>query len=207
MSDPIRVRVRTRRSLIPTAFFSILLVMAPLFGVLYWVAARRDLVPQVLAINLVLVIAGIGVLLRQLSVDTVVTASEIRGRGIFSPMVRVPLDRVAAVHLVPTYVGQATEPVTQLLVRDAEGRRLYRMRGNFWYEGDLRRVAAALPVAAVEVADPMPVREFYRAYPGSAYWFEDRPLLIGLLVAGALALAVAAIVLALRAVGIPLGIG
>ncbi len=67
-----------------------------------------------------------------------VTDTELRGNGIFSPMVHVPLDRIRSVLLVPTYVGQAPEAVTQLLVRDARGRRLFRMRGNFWHPQDLR---------------------------------------------------------------------
>ena len=77
--------------------------------------------------------------------------------------------------LVPTYVGQAPEAVTQLLVRDARGRRLFRMRGNFWQPADLRAVADSLPVRAVVIDEPMPLSEFFRAYPDSAYWFEDKP--------------------------------
>ena len=89
------------------------------------------------------------------------------GNGIFSPTVHVPLNKVATVAIVPTYIGQAPEAVTQLLVRDVRGRRLFRMRGNFWHAADLRAVADALPVRATVVEEPMPIGE---SLDGSPSW-------------------------------------
>ena len=206
MSHEVRVRVRPRRSLIVTALASIVLVMLPTFGVLYWFGAENDRILFVVVVHLALIAAAVLVLLRQLSIDTTVTDTELRGRGIFSPMIRVPLERIARVDLVPTYVGQAPEPTVQLLVRDTAGKRVYRMRGNFWASGDLERVAAALPVPAIVASEPIPLDEFFGAYPGSAYWFENRPVLVGtiLLVAIALGLATAAYVMTV--LGIPVAL-
>jgi hypothetical protein len=120
-----------------------------------------------------------------------VTRTELIGRGIFSPMIRVPLDKIAAVHLVETYVGQAPESVTQLLVTDEEGKRLFRMRGNFYQAGALQAIAAALPVKAQVASEPIGITEFFRNYPGSAYWFEHRPILRLVVFAVSLALALA----------------
>lgn len=184
MPESVRLLVRPKRDLLVTAMLSVLLAMIPLFAVLYWFAVDHGAVMTVLAGHVLVIVAATALLVRQLTVFTVVTDTEIRGRGIFSPMVRVPLARIASVHLVPTFVGHDPETVLQLLVRDVEGRRLYRMRGNFWPPGDLERVAAELPVAAQVGTEPMTLREFFAAYPGSAYWFENRPWLIaGLLVA------------------------
>jgi hypothetical protein len=123
-----------------------------------------------------------------------VTDTELRGNGIFTPMVHVPLDRIRSVIIAQTYVGQAPEAVTQLLVRDARGRRLFRMRGNFWHARDLRAIADALPVRPTVIDDPVAISEFFRTYPDSAYWFEDKPglkvALIGMLIVAALAIAV-----------------
>lgn len=173
--DDTVVRVVPRRSLLVSALASVLALLVPVSALFFWFAVPRGQGGYVTLALAIVAVVAVAVLLRQLSVDTVVTTTELRGRGIFSPLVRVPLERIASVALVPSYIGQASEPVAQLLVRDAEGRRLFRLRGNFWHPGDLRQVASALPVAATVVAEPMTLREFYAAYPGSAYWFENRP--------------------------------
>jgi hypothetical protein len=188
-----------------TATLSIVLVMLPVFGVLYWFAYEHNSVPLVLLVHLAALAVAIVILLRQLTVHTVVTDTEIRGRGIFSPMVHVPLDRIAAVDLVPTYVGQTPEPVVQLLLRDAQGKRLFRMRGNFWHPGDLERIAESLPVHARVGKEPMPLREFFSAYPGSAYWFENRPAIVAVLLAVAIVASLATAAWVMTILEMPLG--
>jgi hypothetical protein len=169
------VLVRPRRSLVSTAFVSVLLGMLPVFGVLYWFGVEHGSWRLVLVVNLAIIVACVVTMVRQLTVFSAVSATELSGRGIFSPIERVPLDRIASVTIVPTYVGQAPDPIRQLLVRDAAGQRLFRMRGNFWHAVDLKAIADALPVTATVVKEPISMPEFFRLYPGSAYWFENRP--------------------------------
>jgi hypothetical protein len=199
------VTVRPRRSLITTGVVSVALAMIPLFGVLYWFSIEHDSWPVVFVVHLIVTTLFVLAALRQLTVFSAVTETELIGRGIFSPMVRVPLSKIAAVHLIETYVGQAPESVTQLLVTDEEGKRLFRMRGNYYGEGDLKSIAAALPVPAQTTAEPIGITEFFRAYPGSAYWFEHRPILriVVFTVSLALALAIAAWVMTI--LGMPVG--
>lgn len=188
MTDDSAVRIVPRRSLLVTALVSVLLVLLPVSAVLYWFAIPRGQGLWVAVVQVVIVLASLGMLLRQLTVDAVVGDGELRGRGIFSPMQRVRLDDIARVDLVPVYVGQSPETVLQLLVRDADGRRVFRLRGTYWHTGDLEKIADALPVPTHVASEPMTRAEFFDAYPGSAYWFENRPWLI----AGILAVAVAA---------------
>lgn len=181
------VHVRPRRSLVSTAFISIVAGMLPIFGVLYWFGIQHGSWRIVLAVHLAIIVACVGILIRQLSVFSAVSETELSGRGIFSPVERIPLDQIDSVVMVPTYVGQSPEPVTQLLVRDPDGKRLFRMRGNFWQSGDLTAIANALPVTPQVVKDTMSVREFFQNYPGSAYWFENQPLVrVGMAVAAIL---------------------
>lgn len=193
MSETTLVTVRPRRSLLRTGFVSIVLAMVPVFGVLYWFSIEHGSWQSVLVVHVLVSLVAVGLLIRQTMVRSSVTETELVGNGIFTPLVRVPLDQIASVDLVETYVGQAPDSVTQLLVRDAEGRRLFRMRGSFYHPGDLPKIAAALPVTPDVVSEPIGLSEFFRAYPGSAYWFEHRPVLrivafaVGL--AGALAIA------------------
>lgn len=190
VTDDTSVRIVPRRSMLVTGLASILLVLLPVSAVLYWLAIPRGQGAWVALAQLVVVAASFAVLWRQLTVETVVADGELRGRGIFSPMVHVPLSEIASVDIVPVYVGQSPQAVPQLLVRDAGGKRLYRLRGAFWHQGDLEKVADALPVPARVATEPMSPAEFFVAYPGSAYWFENRPWLV----AGLLALAIAACV-------------
>ncbi len=197
-SATILVLVRPRRSLVSTAFISIALGMLPVFGVLYWFGIQHGSWRIVLAVHIAIVVACFGILIRQLSVFSAVSETELSGRGIFSPVERVRLDRIDSVVMVPTYVGQAPEPVTQLLIRDSAGKRLFRMRGNFWHPGDLTAIADALPVTTQVVKDPISVQEFFQNYPGSAYWFENRPLVrVGMGVAAVVLIAaITALILA-----------
>jgi hypothetical protein len=198
------VRVKPRRSLMSTAFVSVVLAMIPVFGVLYWSAVQHDRWALVFIVHVTITVACLATLGRQLTVFVAVTESQLIGRGIFSPMLRVPLSAIASVTIVPTYVGQSPDAVPQLLVRDASGARLFRMRGNFWHAGDLRAVADALPVPATIVHEPISSREFYRNYPGSAYWFEDKPVLWIGVVALALAMVVAATAWVMTIFGMPI---
>jgi hypothetical protein len=184
------MRVRPRTGLLWTAVLTLLLVTAPLYGVLYWFAIPRGQLLPTLSGHIAVVLVGVAIGLRQLSVFAEVRDGVLQGNGIFTPLVRVELSRIASVDLVATYVGLRPNPVQQLLVRDAAGRRLFRMRGNFWPDDVLTRVTAALPVPATVTAEPIDVKEFFRRYPGSAYWFENRP-----------AVTAAGIVLGLAAVG------
>lgn len=207
MTDTALVTVRPRRSLLTTGFVSIVLAMIPLFGVLYWFSLEHDSWFVVFVVHLIVTIAAVIVLLRQTTVYSAVTADELVGRGIFSPLIRVPLASIAQVDLIETYVGQTPEPVTQLLVRDAEGRRLFRMRGNFWNPGDLMAIAAALPVKASITSEPIGVTEFFQTYPGSAYWFEHRPILRVVVFAVGLVAAVAIAAWVMTILGMRVGFG
>lgn len=198
-----RVFARPKYSLLSNAFAAIVLATAPVFGVAYWFAAARAGIEFVALANVGVVIAGLLLLWRQLSIYAAVSDTELVGNGIFTPLVRVPLGEISHVRLVRTYVGAAPEPIVQLLVTGSGGRRLFRMRGNFWHAGDLKTIAAALPIPVETVADPMSMRDFFRAYPGAAYWFEDRKLLQILLIAAAALLALAAAVGIMLLLGLP----
>ncbi len=205
MTETTLVTVRPRRSLITTGVVSVALAMIPLFGVLYWFSIEHDSWRVVLVVHVIVTALFILAAIRQTTVFSAVTETELIGRGIFSPMVRVPLSKIAAVHLVETYVGQAPESVTQLLVTDDEGKRLFRMRGNFYREGDLKSIATALPVPTQTTAEPIGITEFFRTYPGSAYWFEHRPILRVVVFTVSLALAVAFAAWVMTILGIPVG--
>jgi len=187
------VRLRLRSGLLGTAAVTSFVSTLPLFGVFYWFGAHAGTWPEVLIVHAVVVVGCFAVGLRQITVFAEVRDGVLRGNGIFSPVWEVELDRIARVDLVDTYAGLTPRPVRQLLVRDASGARLFRMRGNYWNDGDLERIAEALPVAPITVTEPIDLRDFFRDYPGSAYWFEGRrtvvvvAIVLGVLAVGAMA--------------------
>jgi hypothetical protein len=205
VSDTALVTARPRRTLLRTGFVSIVLAMIPVFGVLYWFSIEHGSWLIVFIVHVFVSLAAVGVMIRQTMVHSAVTETELIGNGIFTPLVRVPLTSVAKVDLVETYVGQAPESVTQLLVRDADGKRLFRMRGSFYHPGALQEIAAALPVKAETTSEPIGITEFFRTYPGSAYWFEHRPILRVAVFAVALAIAVAVAAWVMTILGMPIG--
>lgn len=204
VTDEKIVRIAPRRSLMVSALVSILVVFIPVSAVLYWFAIPRGQVVWIALLQVVIVGAAFALLWRQLTVDTVVADGELRGRGIFSPMERVPLEKIASVDIVPVYVGQSPETVPQFLVRDADGRRLFRLRGTFWHASDLMKIADALPVPARISREPMSYPEFFAAYPGSAYWFENRPWLVAGLVAVVVVACIAVAIGMMTLLGMPI---
>jgi len=185
------VFARPKRSLLITGVVALVAALIPVVVAL--VVLRGDWLPTVL-VGSMAVVACVVLGIRQLTIHVRLTDRELSGNGIFSPMVRVDLDDVHEVLLVPTFVGAAPDPVLQMLVRDATGRRLFRLRGNFWDDGLLEKLAAALPVPVQTVAEPVTSKAFFETYRGSEYWFENKPGLriAAILGAGLLALAVAA---------------
>ncbi|AYF98212.1 hypothetical protein [Protaetiibacter intestinalis] len=198
-----RVRVRPKFSLLSNALASILLGTTPVFGVVYWFAASRGGLEFAVLAHAGVVVVGLLLLWRQLRVFCAVTDTELIGNGIFTPLVRVPLADIGEVLLVPTYLGAAPDPVLQLLVTDGSGRRVFRMRGNFWHRADLRTLAAALPVPTEHVTEPMALTDFFRSYPGSAYWFENRRPMQVAIVTVTLLLVLAAAVAIMVALDLP----
>jgi len=186
-----RLLFRPRRAMLATAWVATLLATSPVFAVLYWLTSDdRGVWIPVLVVHLTLFFLGVGVFLRQLAVFCRLSDDELSGNGIFSPVVRVRVDDIAEVIVVPTHVGVQSEPAVQYLMLDASGRRLFRLRGNYWNEADVEELLEALPVEPVRVTKPMRLREFWKAYPGSAYWFEDKPWLQVLGIAAMLAVVV-----------------
>lgn len=199
----IRMRIRPKHSLLSNAFASILLGTTPIFAVVYWFTSTHGGMGIAIAAHACVIAVGLLLLWRQLRVFCAITDDELIGNGIFTPLVRVKLDGIRRVQLVPSYLGAATEPVLQLLVTGADGRRIFRMRGNFWHEHELRAFVAALPVPAEEVREAISTREFFTAYPGSAYWFENRRPLQVAIVAVAVLASLAAAVWIMGALGLP----
>ncbi|MDQ4137864.1 MAG: hypothetical protein M3116_03325 [Actinomycetota bacterium] len=177
MASRFEFLMRPRRSLLRTAWIAGLVGSVPVFAVLYWQAIQTGgSIMIVVHTHLAVLIAALLTYWRQKSVFTGITQGALVGNGIFSPVVRVPLDEIQRVEFVQVETRDPEEPSLQFLALDVDGRTRFRMRAHYWHLDDLRALADRLGSAG-ERRDPMTAEEFFEAYPGSAYWFEKYPAL------------------------------
>ncbi len=169
-----RAVVRPRRSILWTALVSFAVTTLPVFGALYWFTAGLDEWPHLLLTQVLLTMACALVLWRQTTVFSASTGTHLVGRGIFSPLVSVPLAEIRHVVLADVYGHDGTDSSTQFLALDAHGRCRFRLRGQFYHDHDLERLADSLGVHVERDPDLHSARELFARYPGSAFWFEDR---------------------------------
>jgi hypothetical protein len=199
--------MRPRRSLLRTAWITLLVGSVPVFGVLYWQAAQTSgSVLTVAEVHVSLMIAAALTYWRQKSVFTGIADGALLGNGIFSPVVRVPLDEIHRVEFVQVETKDPDEPALQFVALDAQGRTRFRMRAAYWHLHDLHAVADRLGCAG-DRRDSLTPEEFFTAYPGSAYWFERHPVLRIALAAVGVVVAVLAATVLVAAAGMPTFLG
>lgn len=182
------VAVRPRRALVRTGALSLAVAMVPLTAAVRVATVSGGNWGLLVGMQIAALVLALAATLRWRMLETRVDERGLHGNGFLSPMLHVPPERIAAVYLVDTYVASG-DIVRQLLVTDAEGRRLFRRRGTYWGADALDRIAYALPVPVEVIDDPVSIRAFWRAHPSASYWFEDSPLVRSLVAGGVVLLA------------------
>lgn len=197
------VRVNPRSSLLRTGVQSYILLSLPLFGALYFLGAPRGTWPIALVVHAVTLVGVVAAYRVYRRTFIGVTSTEVHERGALGGVKVTPLNRIETAILVSTYRSSSTDTTEQLILVDSLRQRLVRMRGAFWSTSAMRAVVAATQAPLEESTEPVTTRVFFEEYPGSAYWFENRPVLTWLAVIVVLA-AVLGFVLGLMALmGIP----
>ena len=181
---PNRVSVRPKASLLRNVLSSVVLFSLPLYGALYVLGVPRGSWLVVLVSQCVGVALCVLVWARYRAISVVVSAAEIKEQGLFFRQ-RCPLDAVYRVILAEIYRSSSAETWHQLLVTDADDNRLLRMRGVFWGESEMRRVADAIGVPVMEPSEPVTQQAFMAAHPKSVDWYERNRALAALVLAAA----------------------
>jgi hypothetical protein len=199
------IYVRPRAGLLRNGILSFLVVSIPVFGALYLLGVPGGSWPIVLGFQLLtLVLAAVCYWRYRRTFVAVTTDNSIQERGFFVPFGTVPVSEVRSGVLVNTYRSSSSDTVLQLVLLGNGGKRLLRMRGSFWTEADMRAITTAIDVPVSVRPDAISTSALFEDYPGSAYWFENRPVL-AVLIATAMGLSVLALVLGLMSVvGIPI---
>ena len=172
---PVRLRVVPKRSLVRDGLLSYLFTTVPVFSALYLLGGPRgmNLVIVGLQASTVVVYAVALLLYRRVFIE--LDADSIVERPPIGRLRSHPLRGVAVVAVADTYRESSAEVVSLLFVGDSRGRRLLRMRGTFWEQGDIDRVTRAVGEERLQIHDPISVAELFERYPGSRYWFESNP--------------------------------
>jgi hypothetical protein len=176
--------------LVRNALWSILLISVPVFGVLIFFGLTNG-TWTIAVVGLVFcLLLGLIAYLLYRATYIGITDTAIDERGFWGARSSILRSEIASVVLANTYGLGSTEVVAQLVVRDAGGSRILRMRGSFWSVEAMRSAIAVIDVSPVVPPEPLSAKEFFARFPGSAYWFERRPILaivglIGMLLVGA----------------------
>jgi hypothetical protein len=186
------VLVRPKPEMTRIAVVTFFITTVPVFAVLYWYTAPMGVWPEILAAHLLIAGACLVTAWRQRRVFSAVSDEVLEGNGIFSKMESVPLSTVVRVVLVPVFRSHPNEATTQLVVLGDGDRCLFRMRGQFWNDADITRLVEGINRPTTREHEALSEIEFFDTYPGSAYWFERKPILrILLVVAATVAVSVA----------------
>ncbi|GAB3038926.1 hypothetical protein GCM10027052_18390 [Parafrigoribacterium mesophilum] len=141
---------------------------------------------------------------RYRAISVAVSETSIDEQGLFFRQ-SCPLGAVYRVILAEIYRSSSAETWHELLVTDAENKRLLRMRGVFWGESEIRRVAAAIPLPLTEIPEPVTRRMFVTAHPESVDWYERSRTLAALGLCAALIAAIGIVVGLMALAGVPVG--
>ncbi len=199
------VRLTPKRGMLRGVVWSILLVTVPVLGVLFFLGLGNGSWPIALAglvLSTGLCLIGYS-LFRATFIG--VTATTIEERGFWGSTTSSPRAEIASIALAKTYTAAAPDAVPQLIIRTARGSRMLRMRGTYWTLDDMRSVVAALDASPSLPIETMTAEEFFSRYPGSAYWFERRPLFRVLVVIAGFLVGAAAILGIMRVLGFRIG--
>ncbi|TFB47306.1 hypothetical protein [Cryobacterium tagatosivorans] len=151
-----------------------LALFSPIFAVLYWLTVPEGTwLPVAVAQLGVTVVFGLGVVGFHRT-GIWVDHSGITERGFFGRVDSYPAAEVGSILLLELYLGDALDTNAHLFVVGVDGRRLVRMRGQYYSHASMDTVIEQLGAPVVHVSEPMTLRELNRARPELLYWFERR---------------------------------
>lgn len=174
VTDVRRHALRPRGHLLGHSAIAMLALFSPIFAVLYWLTVPDGTwLPVAVAqagVTLVFCLGVIAFYRTGIWVDH----SGITERGFFGRVDAWPAAEVGSILLLDLYLGDALDTNAHLFVVGVDGRRLVRMRGQYYSHAAMDTVIEQLGAPVVRVTEPMTLRELNRARPELLYWFERR---------------------------------
>ncbi|WP_168186205.1 hypothetical protein [Agromyces badenianii] len=168
--------LRPRRTLGWSIGMTIAALALPLLAAELWLMNTRESWPVIAAtasVGVVLIlVAWFGYRRTRASISKY----GIVEHGFFGGVSTVAARDVAGVLRVQLYRANSLDTTQELFVVERTGRGAFRMRGRFWDEPTMDRVADVLGVEETVGSEPMTLAELREANPRLLYWFERRSL-------------------------------
>ena len=186
MADPgLRTRSGTRAgarsgAVRPSAYpfqqwtIAVLVLMAPIFSVLYWLTVPVGTwFPVALSQAVLTVLLGLGVLSYYLTAMWA-DASGLTKRDLLGRRQVFPVERIGGAVRLELSRSGSLSPQPQLFLLDTDGRVLTRMHGMYWPSEAMDAVTGALGVPVTHDPEPLTLRDLSRSRPELLHWFERR---------------------------------
>jgi hypothetical protein len=177
-SEHVPVTLKPERSVFRQSVVAVGLGSTLLFAVLYWLAIPAGDEEAVAALQAGILFCTVVAARQFLDTRIVLVDDGVEERGFLGNKSRVARGAVHLILIVQIYEHHSAETLSHLFVADASSRLLLRMRGQYWREHDIDRVAAHLGSTIVRSNQAVSMAEFYAVSPNLLYWFE-RPIHFG----------------------------
>jgi hypothetical protein len=168
--------LRPRRALGRSVGIPIAALTLPVLAAEIWLMDAREAWPLVImtaaAVLVVAAVAWAGYRRANASISRY----GIVERGFLGGVSTVAARDIAGVLRVQLYRANSLDTTQELFVIERTGRGAFRMRGRFWDEPAMDRVAAVLGVEETIGSEPMTLAELRESNPRLLYWFERRSL-------------------------------
>lgn len=167
--------LRPHRHLFSRGVLAIFALTTPVFAVVYWLTIPSGPWPIVLIVHCLVLLATLLGLIAFFDTLIKLGPRSVTERGFFGRVHTVESSQVGSVILLDLYESNALDTNPQLFVSDKGGKRMLRMRGQFWSRESMETVIDTLDHPVTVPPEAMTISELRRSSPELLYWFERRP--------------------------------
>lgn len=168
--------LRPRRALGWSIGLPAVILFLPLQTVLLWVLDPLGAWPLVAVSAVVVALLFVTAWVAYRRTKASLSAYGIVERGFFGFVSVVAARDITGVVRVQLYRSNSLDTTDQLFVVCRDGRCSFRMRGRFWDERTMARIAPILGVEETMRDEPVTLAELRQTDPQLLYWFERRSL-------------------------------
>jgi hypothetical protein len=167
--------LRPHRHLFSRGALAVFALTTPVFAVIYWLTIPAGRWPIVIVVHGVVLVATLFALIAYFDTLITVGGHSVIERDFFGRVHTIDTADVGSILLLELYESNALDTIPQLFVCDSQGRRMLRMRGQFWSRESMERVVEVLDRPVTTPPEAMTLADLRRSSPELLYWFERRP--------------------------------
>ncbi|QTX03880.1 hypothetical protein [Agromyces archimandritae] len=164
--------LRPRRSLGWALGATIAALGVPVLVTLLWVTAELGAWPTIVAAGVVVILLLAAAWWSYRRTAIRIGPNGLSERGFFGLTHRAEIGEIDEIIRLELYRAHSLDTSPQLFIVGRNGRRLLRMRGDFWEDEDLDTVSPLLGIRESRRPTPVTLAELRSSDPKLLYWFE-----------------------------------